>query len=75
MPSACSRAPGRRMPGTSRTSGATASIGTIVTVRDQELSDDGVPRFPSYVGERIDVALPEAPAKPAKPAKASKREP
>lgn len=33
-------------------------IGSIVTFRYQELSDDGVPRFPSYVGVRIDVALP-----------------
>jgi DNA ligase 1 len=32
-------------------------IGAIITFRYQELSDDGVPRFPSYVGERIDVKL------------------
>jgi DNA ligase-1 len=30
-------------------------IGSIITVRYQELSDDGVPRFPSYVGVRIDA--------------------
>ena len=29
-------------------------IGTIITFRYQELSDGGVPRFPSYVGEAID---------------------
>ncbi len=29
-------------------------VGTIITFRYQELSDGGVPRFPSYVGERID---------------------
>lgn len=33
-------------------------IGSVITFRYQELTDDGVPRFPSYVGERIDVELP-----------------
>ena len=33
-------------------------IGTVVTFRYQELSDGGVPRFPSYVGVRIDAAAP-----------------
>ena len=33
-------------------------IGSVITFRYQELSDDGVPRFPSYVGERIDVKTP-----------------
>jgi DNA ligase 1 len=33
-------------------------IGAVITFRYQELSKDGVPRFPSYVGERIDVTLP-----------------
>lgn len=33
-------------------------IGSIVTYRYQELSNDGVPRFPSYVGIRDDVAFP-----------------
>ena len=37
-------------------------IGAIITFRYQELSDVGVPRFPSYVGERIDVELPAAAA-------------
>jgi DNA ligase-1 len=37
------------------------AIGDIVTFRYQELSDGGVPRFPSYVGVRIDASLPEAP--------------
>ena len=46
------------------------AIGAVITFRYQELSDDGVPRFPSYVGERIDaVVAPVEPAKPAKPAK------
>jgi DNA ligase 1 len=49
---------------------APPKIGAVITFRYQELSDDGVPRFPSYVGERIDVELParssaKAPAKPA----------
>ena len=58
---------------------APPAIGSVITVRYQELSDDGVPRFPSYVGERVDVDLPSArpakaakPAKPAKPAKAAR---
>ena len=37
-------------------------IGAVITFRYQEMTKDGVPRFPSYVGERIDVKLP--PAKP-----------
>jgi DNA ligase-1 len=45
--------------------GAPPRIGAVITFRYQELSDDGVPRFPSYVGERIDVELPARPA--AKP--------
>jgi DNA ligase-1 len=39
-------------------------IGAVITFRYQELTDDGVPRFPSWVGERIDVELP-APKKSA----------
>ncbi len=34
------------------------AIGAVITFRYQELSDDGVPRFPSYVGERLDVDTP-----------------
>jgi DNA ligase 1 len=41
------------------------AIGAVITFRYQELSKDGVPRFPSYVGERIDVTLPPAKSKPA----------
>jgi len=37
-------------------------IGAVITFRYQEMTKDGVPRFPSYVGERIDVKLP--PSKP-----------
>jgi DNA ligase-1 len=33
-------------------------IGSVITFRYQELSNDGVPRFPSYVGERLDVKEP-----------------
>ncbi|MGE3543499.1 MAG: DNA ligase, partial [Kofleriaceae bacterium] len=36
---------------------APPAIGSVITFRYQELSDDGVPRFPSYVGERVDIAL------------------
>jgi DNA ligase 1 len=62
------------------------NIGAVITFRYQELSNDGVPRFPSYVGERLDVktpakigastAKPPAAAKlaaPAKPAATSAR--
>ncbi len=34
------------------------AIGAIITFRYQELSNTGVPRFPSYVGERIDGKFP-----------------
>ena len=33
-------------------------IGAVITFRYQELSNDGVPRFPSYVGERLDATMP-----------------
>jgi DNA ligase-1 len=36
-------------------------VGSTITFRYQELSEGGVPRFPSYVGVRID-AVPPAPA-------------
>ncbi|MDP3234093.1 MAG: DNA ligase [Myxococcales bacterium] len=35
-------------------------IGAVITFRYQELSNTGVPRFPSYVGERIDGRFPAA---------------
>ncbi len=42
------------------------AIGTIITFRYQELSDGGVPRFPSYVGERADAEFhPHPKEKPA----------
>jgi DNA ligase 1 len=41
------------------------SVGAVITFRYQELSNDGVPRFPSYVGERVDVKLPPKSTKPA----------
>ncbi|AKQ69484.1 DNA ligase (ATP) [Myxococcus hansupus] len=31
-------------------------VGAIITFRYQELSNDGIPRFPSYVGVRVDAA-------------------
>jgi DNA ligase-1 len=33
-------------------------VGSVITYRYQELSEAGVPRFPSYVGVRGDVRLP-----------------
>jgi DNA ligase-1 len=50
-------------------------IGTVICFRYQELSEAGVPRFPSYVGVREDVELapPPVPTPAAvKPAKAAK---
>ncbi len=44
-------------------------VGTIVTYRYQELSADGVPRFPSYVGVRDDVAWPPSDAPASAPAR------
>lgn len=41
--------------------GAPPSVGSVITFRYQELSDIGVPRFPSYVGVRRDV-VPAPPA-------------
>jgi DNA ligase-1 len=38
------------------------TIGSTITFRYQELSDAGVPRFPSFVGIRKDVNVPTAPA-------------
>ena len=37
---------------------APPKVGSVVTFRYQELSDGGVPRFPSYVGVRDDVKWP-----------------
>ncbi|MCX5748220.1 MAG: DNA ligase [Proteobacteria bacterium] len=39
--------------------------GAVITFRYQELTDDGVPRFPSWVGVRIDAEWP--PTSEAKP--------
>lgn len=39
------------------------AVGSVITFRYQELSDAGVPRFPSYVGVRQDLsAAPSSPA-------------
>jgi DNA ligase-1 len=48
------------------------AIGSIISFRYQELSEGGVPRFPSYVGVRddVDLAPPPAPA-PKRRAKAA----
>jgi DNA ligase-1 len=42
-------------------------IGSIITFRYQELSEAGVPRFPSYLGMREDVELSAPPPPPAPP--------
>ncbi len=46
----------------SRTRNAPPALGAVITFRYQELSDGGVPRFPSYIGERIDHDPTVAPA-------------
>jgi DNA ligase-1 len=38
--------------------GAPPVVGSLITFRYQELSDGGVPRFPSYVGVRGDIPQP-----------------
>ena len=48
--------------------GAPPPVGTVITFRYQELSDGGVPRFPSYVGVRSDSAVAEAPQAVPEPA-------
>src|SRR6185369_8999516 len=48
------------------------AIGTTVTFRYQELSDAGVPRFPSWVGVRSDVAARSTPIQPIAPSSPSK---
>lgn len=45
---------------------APPSVGSVITFRYQELSDAGIPRFPSYVGARID-SRPTTLAPMAKP--------
>ena len=35
-------------------------VGSVITFRYQELTTDGVPRFPSYIGVRDDVTWPPA---------------
>ena len=47
------------------------AIGAVITFRYQELSNDGVPRFPSYVGERVDVKTPAPIPKDARSAPAA----
>ena len=42
------------------------SIGCTITFRYQELSDGGVPRFPSYIGIRAEIPVQKTSAKPAK---------
>ena len=50
-------------------------IGSVITFRYQELSTDGVPRFPSYIGVRDDVPWPPTnePPRPRAPAPAPAR--
>ncbi|WP_422927146.1 DNA ligase [Singulisphaera sp. PoT] len=47
------------------------AIGALISFRYQELSDAGVPRFPSYLGVRDDVELAPPPAAPKRGRKKS----
>jgi DNA ligase-1 len=60
--------------------GTPPALGSLITFRYQELSDGGVPRFPSYIGLREDlapplatdvkrarIAAPSAPEEPSRP--------
>lgn len=47
------------------------AVGATVTFRYQELSDAGVPRFPSWVGVRHDVVVKDAKSAPARKSQAS----
>jgi DNA ligase-1 len=40
------------------------AIGSVITFRYQELSDGGVPRFPSYVGVRNDLSVKNVESEP-----------
>jgi len=56
--------------------GAPPPPGALITFRYQELSDGGVPRFPSYVGVRHDDPGPSASrTEPAPPARAAAPQP
>jgi len=48
------------------------AIGSLITVRFQELSEAGVPRFPSFVGVRVDADVPSSTPKGAKFMKTAK---
>jgi len=48
------------------------SIGSSITFRYQELSDAGIPRFPSFVGLRSDVPVQPIAAEPVSSSKAKK---
>src|SRR5688572_14794555 len=50
---------------------APPAIGATITFRYQELSDAGVPRFPSYVGVRADAPPPDVAPKGAAASKKS----
>jgi DNA ligase-1 len=38
--------------------GGEERLGALITFRYQELSNGGVPRFPSFIGERFDAGGP-----------------
>lgn len=48
---------------------APPGVGSVITFRYQELSDGGVPRFPSYVGVRSEASASEKLSEPVAPGK------
>ena len=52
---------------------APPAVGSVITFRYQELSKDGVPRFPSFVGVRDDFAWPGASTPTPTPTAKAKR--
>jgi hypothetical protein len=48
-----------------------SQIGAIVTYRFQEYTKDKIPRFPRYVGERIDADKPKDAVVPSPPSRVS----
>ncbi len=54
---------------------APPAVGSVITFRYQELSDAGVPRFPSYVGVRSEARPSATLSEPVTPAKASPAKP
>ena len=51
------------------------AVGSTITYRYQEMTDRGVPRFPSFVRVRADVAQPAKPTAASRPARSKQAKP